>query len=143
MTTILNILKNIPFFQFLNQETDLEIIKKIHLHYFPPNHVIFQKGDFGDKMYVIRSGKVKIYTWHENHEKSMDILEKNHFFGEMALISEEGKRAYSVKTLEECEVFTISKKDLYTVLEKNPKIARNLKEQFLEKIKKYHAHANL
>ncbi|MBT4936559.1 cyclic nucleotide-binding domain-containing protein, partial [Candidatus Peregrinibacteria bacterium] len=102
---VLQLLKSIPFFDSLSEDDHLDIIENIRLNYFPEGHIIFKEGDPGDIMYIIRSGKVKIFQSQGDHERTITVLSANEFFGEMSLISDKPRNA-GVKALEECEVFS-------------------------------------
>ncbi len=131
---ITNILKKIPFFSGISKEDNAKIIENINLNYFPPNHIIFKQGESADKMYVIRSGSIKIYTNKNHYECSVAILKENDFFGEMALISNFPRNA-SAKTLDECELFSIDKNVLYSLLKSVPQIPEIIKSYFLIRTK--------
>ncbi len=115
---MIQILKNIPFFSQL-PDTDLQaIIEKIQMQYFPADHVIFNAGDPGDLMYIIKRGKVQVIR----NNTILAVLSNNQFFGEMALVSDEPRNA-SVKTVTDLEVLTLRKEDFKRLLSTNPSIA--------------------
>lgn len=131
---VLQLLKSIPFFESLTEDDHLSIIENIRLNYFPEGHTIFKEGDPGDMMFIIRSGKVKIFQEKDDHERTITVLSENEVFGEMALISDKPRNA-SVKTLEECEVFSVHGKDLYELLQKKPEIAEKISDTFVRRSK--------
>ncbi len=59
---MLSILKQIPFFAPLDQEIHEALIKNIEMQYYPANHTLFNEGDKGDKMYIIKNGEIGIYA---------------------------------------------------------------------------------
>ena len=115
---MIEILKKIPFFAELSDE-DLEAIgQQVQMQYFGPDQVIFEEGDYGEEMYIIKRGKVQVV-------RSFDILavlKDNDFFGEMALVSDEPRNA-TIKTVEETEVLVLSKPQFRELLESKPSIA--------------------
>ena len=64
---------------------------------------IFQKGDAGNKMYVILEGKVKVI----DDGKVIAVLGKGEMFGEMALLSPE-KRSATVVAEESSSFFVLT-----------------------------------
>lgn len=115
---MIEILKNIPFFSTL-QEADLQqIAENVKMEYFPADHVIFNEGDAGDLMYVIKRGKVQVIRG----QAEIAQLEDGGFFGEMALVSDEPRNA-TVKTLTDLEVMTIAKDDFKNLMATNAGIA--------------------
>jgi CRP-like cAMP-binding protein len=112
------ILKNIPFFAELSDEDLQAIIDKVQMQYFAPEHVIFNEGDPGEIMYVIKRGQVQVIRGNT----ILAVLKDGQFFGEMALVSDVPRNA-TVKTVTEVEVLTLDKKDFKRLLETNPTIA--------------------
>ncbi|KKP37094.1 MAG: Crp/Fnr family transcriptional regulator [Candidatus Peregrinibacteria bacterium GW2011_GWA2_33_10] len=132
--SILPILQKIPIFQDLNEQDHKEIIDRITLQYFPANTIIFSEGDPGDKMYIIKTGLVKVFKTENSQEKELAILGENEFFGEMALISEAPRNA-SIITLEECELFTFSKQDFLKLTSTNQHMATIINDEFIKRVK--------
>lgn len=132
--SILPILQKIPLFAQLNEADHQEIIDHITLEYFPANKVIFNEGDPGDKMYIIKRGLAKVFKTQQMEEKELAILGENDFFGEMALISENPRMA-SVKTLEEAEMFTLSKQDFIKLCSTNQNLASIINDEFIKRVK--------
>ena len=131
--TILQILQKIPLFQTLNGEDHEEIIKHITLQFFPANYTLFNEGDEGDRLYIMKTGMVKIF--HPNDpDNPLAMLGPDEFFGEMALF-EEKSRSASAMTTEESEVFLLEKKEFFELVLKNQNIAGTLSEEFLNRIK--------
>lgn len=60
---------------------------------YPDGTVLFDAGDRADCMYIIRSGKVRIYRDKDGHETTLDILKPGDFFGEMSLFDKRPRSA--------------------------------------------------
>src|SRR5574341_277360 len=56
------------------------------LKHFAKGTVLFNEGDEGEEMYIIRSGKVAIKKRVAHGEIVVAVLEKGDFFGEMAML---------------------------------------------------------
>ena len=115
---MIEILKKIPFFAQLSDE-DLEAIsQKVQMQYFGPEQVIFEQGDYGEEMYIIKRGKVQVLR----DFSILAVLSNNAFFGEMALVSEEPRNA-TIKAVSEVEALVLKKDDFRELLETKPSIA--------------------
>ncbi|MBU0727586.1 cyclic nucleotide-binding domain-containing protein [Patescibacteria group bacterium] len=112
------ILKNIPFFADLSDEDLNAIISKIEMQYFPADHVLFEEGDPGDMMYIIKRGQVQVLR----DNTILAVLSDNDFFGEMALVSDEPRNA-TCRTVTDVEVLILKKGDFRHLLETNASIA--------------------
>jgi CRP-like cAMP-binding protein len=83
-----------------------------------PGEVIFDKGDKGDKMYVIRSGEVQILI----DGNIVETLASGGIFGEMALI-DGSPRAATARAKTECEVAPITEKTFLFLVHETPYFA--------------------
>lgn len=133
---IANILQKIPLFTELNPDESKEVIKKITMDYFPENHILFKEGDAGDKMYIIKSGIVRIFHAGAtpSFDKEVAMLGDNDFFGEMALISETTRNA-TATVVEAAQLFILSKEDMLKLIAENPSIAAKISNEFLKRLK--------
>jgi CRP/FNR family cyclic AMP-dependent transcriptional regulator len=97
---------------------------------FQRNTIILNEGDHSDSLYLILSGKVKVFLSDETgKEVILNVQGPGEYFGELALI-DAGPRSASVITLEKTRVAILSKPDFEAFLEKHPeanlKIMRGL-----------------
>ncbi|MBS0584753.1 MAG: FAD-dependent oxidoreductase [Verrucomicrobia bacterium] len=100
-----------------------------HLFY-TKGETIFHKGDVGNFLYIIKSGKVEVLESSDGKEKQIAVLKEGDFFGEMALLNEK-RRLATVRSLEDCEVLALRKSDFQILITQ----FGALKEQF-EKVEK-------
>ena len=86
---------------------------------FPENTVVVREGDRTDSLYIIVSGRVKIYV-SDDKGKEVMLSESGpgEYFGEMVL--DEGPRSASVKTLEPTRFLVVSKEDFREFVKKSP-----------------------
>ena len=67
------------------------------LRNYHKNEVIFEEEDQGDEMFIIHRGKVKIVKkTKKGGEKTLGILKRGKFFGEMALIDNSPRSAAAI-----------------------------------------------
>ena len=125
---MIEILKKIPFFSELSEEDLQQIAEKVKMEYFPADHTIFNEGDTGEIMYVIKRGQVQVIR--EN--AILATLSDNAFFGEMALVSDEPRNA-TIKTVTDVEVLTLGKEDFKYLLETNPEIASTVSYEVVKR----------
>lgn len=80
-------LRIVPLFASLDDQAARTLLKLLSSQTFPAGSKLFSKGERGDSMYLIESGKVRISI----HDQSAELvvlaeLGQGDFFGEMALI---------------------------------------------------------
>lgn len=128
---MIEILKQIPFFSQLSDE-DLEAISQtIEMQYFGPEQVIFEQGDYGEEMYIIKRGKVHVLR----DFTILAELSDHAFFGEMALVSEEPRNA-TIKAMTDVEVLVLKKEDFTKLLESKPSIASAVSYEVVKRANK-------
>jgi CRP/FNR family cyclic AMP-dependent transcriptional regulator len=92
---------------------------------FPKNTIILNEGDLTDSLYIILSGRVKVFLANEEgKEIVLDTQGPGEYFGEMVL--DEGPRSASVMTLEPCRFQLIPKDDVKALLQTHPDFAMHL-----------------
>jgi len=67
---------------------------------FPRDHVIFHEGEPGDRLYVVKSGKVKIGAGRDSKEALLRIAGPEDMFGDLSLL-DPGPRSATATTLTE------------------------------------------
>jgi len=115
---MIEILKAIPFFAQLPEDDLKAIMANVEMQYFPANYVIFEQGQPGEIMYIIKRGAVQVMR----DNTILAEIKDNAFFGEMALVSDEARNA-TVKTVTDVELLTLGKDDFRRLLSTNPGIA--------------------
>ncbi|MBA2351460.1 MAG: Crp/Fnr family transcriptional regulator [Burkholderiales bacterium] len=89
---------------------------------FQRNAVVINEGDETDSLYIILSGKVKVYLADESgKEVVLNTAGPGSYFGEMVL--DGGPRSASVMTLEKSVFSVVSKCEFRKFLSENPDVA--------------------
>ncbi len=127
---LIKVLRKVFLFQNLPDHLVKQLSESIKTQEFDADKVIIEKGDEGNTMFVIISGKVKI---HDGKEKVAEINEGS-FFGEMALLDGE-PRSMSVTTLEPTVVAIIHRNDFFNVLNDFPAISKNIITQLTRQLR--------
>ncbi len=84
---------------------------------FKKDEVIFAEETPGDKMYIIRSGSVKVIKKVKNTENTVAVLNKGDFFGEMAIL-DGAPRSAGTKAAMDTKVLVITQKNFEDFKEK-------------------------
>jgi CRP/FNR family cyclic AMP-dependent transcriptional regulator len=95
------------------------------LQSFPRHKIVVHEGDRTDQVYVIQSGRVKVFLYGKNgKEIDLNVLGPGEYFGEMVLDS--GPRSASVMTLEPSQFFIIPQPVFREFVIKHPDFAMRL-----------------
>ncbi|GAA1309018.1 Crp/Fnr family transcriptional regulator [Saccharothrix xinjiangensis] len=93
---------------------------------FPRNHVIFTQGEPGDRLYVIRSGKVKISrATSDGREHLLALLGPSDLFGEVSLY-DQGPRASTATTVTQVHALSVDRTALREWIGRRPELADEL-----------------
>jgi CRP/FNR family cyclic AMP-dependent transcriptional regulator len=99
---------------------------------YPKNTVFITEGDSSDSVFVVLSGKVKIFIAdNEGHEMILDIQGPGDYVGEMAL---DGKpRSASVMTLESTTFSVVARDPIREAIRRNPDFALEIISRIIDR----------
>ncbi len=102
---------------------------------FASDAVLFREGDRGEVLHILASGMIKLFKIDlEGHEKTLAILKPPEFFGEMALLGEQGRSATAV-CLRETLVYLLFKDDFQRLLKDYPSISLNVANTLSQRLR--------
>ncbi|MGB3975417.1 MAG: Crp/Fnr family transcriptional regulator [bacterium] len=95
---------------------------------------IFSEGQLGKEMYVVESGKIRIFLTSQNRELTLAVLMRGDFFGEMALL-EDLPRSASASAMIETRLIAIGKEDFKYLIREHPEIAMKVLGRFSSRLR--------
>lgn len=102
-----------------------EIEKMAHLFReadYPPNHVIFNEGDMGDAVFLLKTGHVRVYRLTEDgQEATLAVLGPGDMFGELALF-DEPQRLTVAQTMDSAHICAASVEDFSSLMRHKPQL---------------------
>src|SRR5438128_5569222 len=115
-------LKAVPFFTRLN-DRELDVVRSVASEKnYPKNAVVLTEGEMGDSLYMIQTGKVKVFIGDEDgREIILKILAPGDFFGEMSMIDKQARSA-SVTTIEPSTFLVLTHSAFEKCIEQAPGI---------------------
>lgn len=119
--SIFELLSKIDIFNGIPEDLLKEFAGRLQIITFKANTTIIEKGDHGDSMFVIASGKVKIH----DGDHVVATTEAGNFFGEFSLL-DAGPRSMSVTALVDITVLTITRELFYDLLQSQPEVAKRI-----------------
>jgi CRP-like cAMP-binding protein len=115
------LLKNSDIFKSCKEVDLIDIASICTESHINKGVTLFKKGDPGNCMYFIHSGKVSIHD--EGHE--IAVLSENEIFGELSLLDSEPRSA-STTALTDCILLKIEQELFYDVIATNPDILKGI-----------------
>jgi CRP-like cAMP-binding protein len=131
-----SVLKQISFFKDLSDSDLKKLFSIAGLKKYTAGQMVFAKADLGNNFFIVKTGRIKIFTTvGGGKKKTFAYLKKGDFFGEMSLLG--GRvRSASAQAAEDSEVLVISKKNFKRLIIENPDFSLNLLQTLVERLHK-------
>lgn len=117
-------LKVVPLFSTLSED-ELGVVKALAVEKkYPKGVIVVNQGDAGDSLYIVTSGKVKVFiSDEEGRELILKWMGAGDFFGELSLIDKRPRSA-SVETVENSVFHVLSDSNFDECVRRAPRIAK-------------------
>lgn len=114
-------------FKGLDEDEVHEMAELTQFCTYPSDHVLCHEGEYEDAFYIIAEGNVVISMkmLDDVGQRVLRVGGRGDLVGEMALI-QNAPRAATVRTLTECVVLEMEKKDFETILSRSPRMAMDI-----------------
>jgi CRP-like cAMP-binding protein len=121
-------LKQVSLFSQVSDDTLTGLVAQLNRKAFRKGTIIFHKDQAGDALYIVESGRIRIFLpTAAGEELTVDVAGPGDVFGELALL--DGRpRSASAATLEDTVTFTIRREEFQRYLGQAPKLAVALVE---------------
>lgn len=117
-------------------QTERDAIEhRLHLRRFARNDTVFNDGDRGDCLYLVRRGRLGVQmSTPAGHLITLRVVNPGEMFGEMALVHPDNVRTGRVTALEDCELATLFRRDFEAVRQQHPAVDRFLVAALAERL---------
>ena len=119
----LEALRSVPLFASLTDAAAIELRNLLAIKDVATSTQLFQKGDSGNAMYLIETGRVRISIVDEDgREITLAELAQGDFFGEMSIIDGR-KRSADARVIEDGRFAVLSRPNFLAFVRANPDVA--------------------
>ncbi len=119
-------LQNSPIFDGLAPEILDQVLNVASTRRLGRGETLFQKGDPGDRLFGVLSGRLKVYTTSpEGKEVTLNLFREGQFFGEIALLDELPRTA-DAEAMTACELLVIHRRDFIPLIEAEGRLALHI-----------------
>lgn len=126
MTLILKKITSLPIFQGLDEDQLTELISTAERREYKKGDIIFTEGDEGNGLYVVETGKIKIFKLSfEGKEHIFHIYGPGKMFGEVAVFSGKKFPAFA-QALYPSSLIFFPRKEIALLISENPSLAFNM-----------------
>jgi CRP/FNR family cyclic AMP-dependent transcriptional regulator len=120
------LLAEVPFLQLLDDKDRAALAADLDVVRFPAGKVLFNYGDPGDSLYVIRSGEVEVFFKDDTGERIvLETAKAGEVFGELSLL-DGGPRTASVVATKDLEALRVDRANLDHFLQRHPSATLDL-----------------
>jgi CRP/FNR family cyclic AMP-dependent transcriptional regulator len=101
---------------------------------FPKRAIIVTEGDDTDSLYVVLSGKARVFVADDKgREVQLNQLGPGEYFGEVTL--DGGPRSASVMALEDCRCAIVKRSELTALVERQPELALHMMRKLARRVR--------
>src|SRR6266446_10721152 len=119
----LEALRSVPLFATLTDDATIELRRLLKTKNVSAGTQLFHKGDTGDAMYLLETGRVRIsITDEDRREITLAELAQGDFFGEMSLIDGR-QRSADASVVDDARFAVLSRVDFLAFVRSNPDVA--------------------
>jgi len=118
-------LSAVEMFRSLPDAAVTDLAQRSRLRHFDAGEVVFEEGEQGDSLFVVREGLLKVVRPTRGRSLVLDRLGPGRAFGELAVLNSIPRLA-SVIAVEPSEALEIGKADLEAVLDAHPLAVRKM-----------------
>jgi CRP/FNR family cyclic AMP-dependent transcriptional regulator len=132
------ILAEVPFFALLDEHERAALAARVDTITKPAGTALFNIGDPGDSLYIVRAGEVEIFFKNDTGDRIvLETAGQGDFFGEISLL-DGGPRTASAHVTQDLQAVVVDRGDLEELLRESAKLlrrtaSRNINEETEDK----------
>ena len=124
--SLVDLLRKAPLFESLKNDELVILAANLKQRVFARGVVIFHKGSPGNSLYLIESGKVRIFVLSDaGQEITLNTHGPEECFGELALLDGLPRSASAV-SMDRTVCYVLQREDFLAVLESHPAMVRSI-----------------
>lgn len=128
-------LQKIRMFEGIEPEALAALSQVMKQERFEAGHILFEKDDPGDAMYIILQGAVRIYIAdREGNEFTIRTFHAGDILGEFTLLDSD-KRSTSAQVMEACDILSLHRDDFMGFLNERPTIGLRMMQNLSSRIR--------
>ncbi len=133
-TSLVQPFYHIPLFSELSEQELQLFLKHLQVKTYRKGGLICREGEAGDSLFIISHGEVAVSRqMTSGREVWVRDLKEGDFFGEFGFFTDQ-KRHATVKSLKECEILEVSRRDLHEMIKIHPHIEDVLQNLFNQRV---------
>jgi CRP-like cAMP-binding protein len=99
---------------------------------FREGEIVFRKGEMAQQMYIILSGRIRMYVSEEPQGDWVEELSKGDFFGEGSLL-ESLPRQHTAMAIEDTDLIAITRGTFLRMIRQNPEVSVKMMQRLAQR----------
>lgn len=129
-------LRAAPLFKALDDEAAVSLRQSMVTQTIRKGEILFQEGQPGDQLYLVKSGKIKLsHASGDGRESVFMVLGPSDMFGELSLF-DPGPRTSTAIAVTDSEVLGLSNTELAPWLKGHPEVAQSLLQALAHRLRR-------
>lgn len=129
-------LRDAPLFKALDDEAATSLRKSMLLQELKKGQTLFKEGQTGDRLYLVKTGKVKLsHASGDGRESVFMVLGPGDMFGELSLF-DPGPRTSTAIAVTDSEILGLGHSDLKPWLQDRPEVAQALLQALAHRLRR-------
>ncbi|HEV7860624.1 MAG TPA: DUF1003 domain-containing protein [Pyrinomonadaceae bacterium] len=121
-----NVFENIPLFELLDEDGRQALADVVDEVKLKPGEILFQAGEPGDSLFVVRAGEVELYIKDNVGQKIvLNNAGEGDMFGELSML-DSGPRTATALAVLESELLVLDREDLILLFQQRPSAALHM-----------------
>ena len=129
-------LRDAPLFKALDDEAAKSLSRSMVLQELKKGQTLFKEGQTGDRLYLVKTGKVKLsHASGDGRESVFMVLGPGDMFGELSLF-DPGPRTSTAIAVTDSEILGLGHSDLKPWLQDRPEVAQALLQALAHRLRR-------
>jgi CRP-like cAMP-binding protein len=137
--SLVKALRAVADFAWLDDATLLEIVGSSACLFWSAGSAVFTKGDPAEALYVVLSGRVRIFDRTDSGEDEIAHIGPNDYFGEQSLLFHT-THSHNAHAVLDSELMVIPPESFEPILTANPNLAERFRQKLESRILSRHYH---
>jgi CRP/FNR family transcriptional regulator, cyclic AMP receptor protein len=129
------LLRTVDILEPLSDEELEELARRCPDDHLQAGEIFYTPYDTSEKLFILKRGRVRVYTTADGGEFTQTIVEAGTVFGEMALTAQRLQGAYA-QAMEQSILITMSREELEHLILQKPEVGLHLAHLLSERLRR-------
>jgi NTE family protein len=132
---VIDDLWQVPVFRLFPDAVRAGFADHFQLERYEPGAVLFESGDWGERMYIVESGRIELLVHNDAGEPfTLREVSAGGILGEMAVLLGE-RRPYTARVAQEVQTWTLAHADLDRLLAQHPAVGLSVRRELARRLR--------